>query len=79
MRDEATISDDATLPVGDRTPLFPAGSYIQGAGFNQYHVAPDGRFLMQRRPGQQSADGVEAPHINVVLNWFEELRARVPN
>jgi Tol biopolymer transport system component len=75
----AAISDDVIRPVGDRTPLFPAGDYRLGGGFRQYHVAPDGRFLMQKRAGQGSADGGEVPHINVVLNWFDELRERVPN
>lgn len=75
----ATISDGATPPVGDRTALFPAGAYRLGAGFRQHHVAPDGRFLMQRVAGRGTADWREAPHINVVLNWFEELRERVPN
>ena len=75
----AAISAAAAPSVGDRTPLFPAGAYRLGAGFRQYHVAPDGRFLMQRRPGAESADGGEGPQITVVLNWFEELRARVPN
>jgi serine/threonine-protein kinase len=75
----ATISDDAIRPVGDRTPLFPAAGYRLGGGFRQYHVAPDGRFLMMRRAGTTSAEGGEAPHINVVLNWFDELRERVPN
>ena len=53
----ATISDGATPPVGDRTPLFSAAAYRLGGGFLQYHVAPDGRCLMQRRPGAESADG----------------------
>ncbi len=75
----ATIFDDAARPVGDRTPLFPAALYRLGTGFRQYHVAPDGRFLMQRLAGQSTVDGGEAPHINVVLNWFEELRERVPD
>jgi serine/threonine-protein kinase len=75
----AAISDDATPPVGDRTPLFQAAPYRMGAGFRQYHVAPDGRFLMQRRPGVASGVGGQAPQITVVLNWFEELRERVPN
>jgi hypothetical protein len=74
----ATIADGATSPVGDRTPLFQAGSYFLGTGYRQYDVAPDGRFLMQGQIIQESAEG-GAPHINVVLNWFEELRERVPN
>ena len=79
----ATISDggaiaDASAPsVSGRPPLFPAGEYRLGGGYRQYHVAPDGRFLMQRRPG--TTDGGEAPQITVVLNWFEVLRERVPN
>lgn len=76
----AAILDGAAPSVGDRTPLFPAGAYRSGgSSFRQYHVAPDGRFLMQRRPGAESVDGGEGPQITVVLNWFEELRARVPN
>ncbi len=41
-----------------------------------YDVSPDGqRFLMLKRFEQ----GVAAPaQINVVLNWFEELKSRVP-
>ena len=74
----ASISDGANALVGDRTPLFQAGRYFLGGGYRQYDVAPDGRFLMQRRPVQESAEG-GAPRINVVLNWFEELKERVPN
>ena len=40
-----------------------------------YDVTPDGqRFLMTRLPGEQSP-----PRIVVVLNWFEELEAKVPH
>ena len=66
-----------TIPARWRDHL--AGPYRLGAGFRQYHIAPDGRFLMQRRAGQGSADRGEARQITVVLNWFEELRERVPN
>ncbi len=75
----ATISEEATPPVGERAPLFQAAAYRLGVGYRQYHVAPDGRFLMQKQPGGASADGGETPQITVVLNWFEELRERVPN
>ena len=43
-----------------------------GAGLPNYDAAPDGRFLMVR-------GGAGSPaQITVVLNWFEELKERVP-
>ena len=41
-----------------------------------FDVAPDGRFLIM-----ESVTGITspvAPHFVVVLNWFEELKARAP-
>jgi hypothetical protein len=40
-----------------------------------YDVAPDGkRFLMIRRDPSESGP----PRVNVVLNWFEDVKRRVP-
>ncbi len=76
----ATIAGEATPQVSDRTALFPASSFRSGGNsMRQYHVALDGRFLMMRLPGAESGDEAAAPQITVVLNWFEELMARVPN
>ncbi len=49
---------------------------FEGQYGNDFDVAPDGqRFLMIQESVQDSA----APQqINVVLNWFEELKQRVP-
>ncbi len=45
------------------------------ATFPNFDVAPDGqRFLMLKPSEQEQA----ATQINVVLNWFEELKRRVP-
>jgi hypothetical protein len=42
----------------------------------QYDVAADGqRFLMMKEEARHTD---LAPSINVVLNWTEELKARVP-
>jgi serine/threonine-protein kinase len=42
--------------------------------FYSYDLAPDGRFLMMKEnPGDRSQASIV-----VVLNWFEELRRRVP-
>ena len=39
---------------------------------------PDGRLLGVTSPAPPSENGAPADGITVVLNWFEELRARVP-
>jgi eukaryotic-like serine/threonine-protein kinase len=44
-----------------------------------YDVAPDGRFVAAIERGQYVSGRPVAPQIQVVLNWFEDLRARVPN
>jgi Tol biopolymer transport system component len=61
------------------SPAFRAGTpkmLFQGNYANSYDVAPDGkRFLMIKPPaGGQASTG----QVTVVLNWFEELRRRVP-
>ena len=44
-----------------------------------WDISPDGkRFLMLKAPGSPEST-TEGPHkINIVLNWFEELKQRVP-
>ena len=41
---------------------------------NSYDVAPDGRFVMIDEEVAPYSD----THLNVVLNWFDELKRRVP-
>ena len=54
----------------------PAFGEVQGGPGSDYAVAPDDqRFVMVRQAEQDSA---AAQQINVVLNWFEELKQRVP-
>ncbi|MCZ6751901.1 MAG: hypothetical protein O7E51_08745, partial [Acidobacteria bacterium] len=49
------------------------GNYIQ-TNRPSYDVGVDGRFLMIKAAGQEEGPG----QINVVLNWFEELKRLVP-
>ena len=65
------IVTDTTFEPG--LPVVVLGKpYASG----DYDVAPDGRFLMMAR---NAPDGeTRGPRINVVLNWFEELKERVP-
>jgi hypothetical protein len=42
-----------------------------------YDVSPDGQRFLMLKPSEQAQ---AAPtQINVVLNWFEELKRRVPS
>ncbi|MBZ5620472.1 MAG: serine/threonine-protein kinase [Acidobacteriia bacterium] len=43
-----------------------------------YDITPDGKFVSTIRPGQAVPGNSDAGRIQVVLNWFEDLRARVP-
>jgi len=47
------------------------------AFFPTYNVAPDGRFLMIRE-NETSNETPTTQQINIVLNWFEELKRLVP-
>ena len=49
------------------------------AGGTPWDIHPDGkRFLMIKPPGATSSPGQIPRNINIVLNWFEELKQRVP-
>jgi eukaryotic-like serine/threonine-protein kinase len=57
-----------------------AGSTILGLDLRAYDVAPDGqRFLMVKEATGSGQKSTETPaSMVVVLNWFNELKARLP-
>ena len=69
-----SIQTEPTFRAGRPEVLFE-GSYRATpvpAGMQYYDISPDGqRFLMIKRER-------ELAQINVVLNWFEELKRLVP-
>jgi serine/threonine protein kinase/Tol biopolymer transport system component len=65
--------------VGTPQILFQ-GTYVQTSGQEStpWDISPDGkRFLMIKEPEISAAAGPQ-PKINIVLNWFEELKDRIP-
>jgi Tol biopolymer transport system component len=63
-------------PTGKPRVLFDANAYVSGAGDPggfDYDLAPDGRFLMVKRSAEELA-----PSLQIVLNWVDELKRRVP-
>ena len=71
------ISTEPQFAPGSPTLLFEGGDLSVVPGGNPgtgYDVARDGRFLMVRAEESSAA----AMQINVVLNWFGELKRLVP-
>ena len=71
------IDTDQTLSPGTARVLFD-GPYRWGDGFgaNAFDVASDERFLMIRDDSVLNEN--EPAEVTIVLNWFEELKERVP-
>jgi serine/threonine-protein kinase len=77
--DKMMAADIATQPsfaAGKPRMLF-AGQYVPTpVTYPNYDVSPDGQRFLMLKPAEQAQ---AAPtQINVVLNWFEELKRRVP-
>ena len=85
-----SITTQPSLAVGNAVPLSdPSGSSAEtGMGgpavVRNYDIAPDGRTVnvvvaAGQASGQTASPGAPAaPQIQVVLNWFEELKAKAP-
>ena len=77
--DKMMAVDIATQPsfaAGKPRVLFEGRYVPTPATSPNYDVSPDGQRFLMLKPNEQEAS---APtQINVVLNWFEELKRRVP-
>ena len=77
------IETEPAFSSGKPAVLFK-GTYAtspDGAQCVLWDIHPDGkRFLMVKPPGAIADDSgaIALPKINIVLNWFEELKERVP-
>jgi eukaryotic-like serine/threonine-protein kinase len=70
------ITTQPSFAAGKPRMLF-AGRYVStGATFPNYDVSPDGQRFLILKPTEQAQ--VAPTQINVVLNWFEELKQKVP-
>ena len=71
------VATEPTFSAGSPSLLFEGTFQTSVMSSAAYDVAPDGqRFLMIKVGGEQEE---AATQINVVLNWFEELKRRVPS
>ena len=66
-----TFSDTVTLSI----PGMVAGP----AGARNYDITPDGkRFIVVLNANQAQSENRTTQQIQIVTNWFEELKQRIP-
>ena len=74
------VTTDAGFAWGDET-VEPLDNFLSYFGYRDYDFFPDGERLVINVPvtvADSAANEPEQLRINVALNWFEELRERVP-
>jgi hypothetical protein len=74
------ITTDSAFAFGNEQALGIRRFLFSGISTRSYDITPDGQRFLMVFPADQADPGAETPdeQINIVLNWFEELKARVP-
>ena len=71
------VQTQPSFVFGKTTPLPIEG--IVEIGPRAYDISPDGKYFVIMLPKAQPDTGKAPPEqINITLNWFEELKQRVP-
>jgi len=80
----AGVTTRPDFAFGNATPVTKAPAWLDGNAdiTRQWDIAPDGQHFIARivagALGQTDGGGVQVPQIQVVLNWTEDLKQRVP-
>ena len=70
------ITTQPAFQAGTPRMLFE-GNYERRNNETNFDVSADGQRFLMIKPSEQEAQA--ATQIHVVLNWFEELKRRVPS
>jgi len=70
------ITTKPSFSAGKPKVLFEGRYQLAPGTFPNYDVSPDGQRFLMLKPSEQGA--ASPTQINVVLNWFEELKRNVP-
>jgi len=73
-----SVTTEPTFAFGNPVALPRPFQLSPPAARRAYDITPGGKFVGLIPAGQTESGTPTAPQIQVVLNWFEELKARVP-
>ena len=77
-----SVQTQPSFTFGNPVEMTATVTFTQGyvsTDVRNYDLTPSGKFVALVDPQEQSRSGTSAaPEIRVVLNWFEELKQRVP-
>jgi Tol biopolymer transport system component len=74
---QVEIADGSTFAWRNEREL-PIKGFLLFGGQRDYDVMPDGKRFVMMFPARNEAGETQRPRINVVVNWLEELKRRVP-
>jgi serine/threonine-protein kinase len=72
------VSADSTFVPGNPSKLFDRPYLSFGPPGRLYDASPDGQRFLMTQESSMAGERPESGRFVIVLNWFEELRARVP-
>jgi hypothetical protein len=62
-----------------KSATLPINGIVSNQGLGGFAVMPDGKHFVVLLPASQpEPDKASADQINITINWFEELKQRVP-
>jgi eukaryotic-like serine/threonine-protein kinase len=77
LRVQRVITTQPSFTLGNPTEQ-PRPGFIALLDARNFDIMPDGRIIGVVHAGETPSSARAAPQIQVVLNWFQELKARVP-
>jgi len=78
-----SVKTEPTFNPGKPVAIFQ-GTYFPSSydpfTIATWDISPDGKLflMMKESTGDASTEGTSSPKINIVVNWFEEVKERVP-
>ena len=73
-----SVTTRSTFAFGHPVPVSRSFNANAPTAPTSYDITPGGKFMVLVTPQQLESGTQSAPQIQVVLNWFEELKAKVP-